>query len=56
MGKRVSNKGNKPRKGTFARSKVTYGWKKLRLFGIHGKDKVLSGEYLKEAASEAAKT
>lgn len=47
MSKRVSNKGNRCRKGTYARSKVTYGWKKLRLFGIFGKDKVLSGEYLK---------
>lgn len=47
MSKRVSNKGNRCRKGTYARSKVTYGWKKLRLFGIWGKDKVLSGEYLK---------
>lgn len=50
MSKRVSNK----RRGssTVARSRVKYGWKKLRLFGIFGKDKVLSGEYLKEAHNE----
>lgn len=52
MSKRVSNKGRKSRKGSFARSKVTYGWKKLQLFGRFGKDKVLSGEYLKEQASD----
>ena len=47
MSKRVSNKGNRHRKQPYARSTVKYGWKKLRLFGIFGKDKVLSGEYLK---------
>jgi hypothetical protein len=52
MSKRVSNKSTKCRKGRYARSKVSYGWKKMRLFGIFGKDKVLSGEYLKEANSE----
>ena len=50
MSKRVSNKGTSRR--TPARAKVSYGWKKLRLFGIYGKDKVLSGDYLKEAQSE----
>jgi len=54
MSKRVSNKGSRCRKGTFARSKVKYGWKKLQLFGRYGKDKVLSGEYLKEIEREAA--
>ena len=48
MSKRVSNVTGQSRK-TPARAKVTYGWKKLRLFGIFGKDKVLSGAYLKEA-------
>lgn len=48
MSKRVSNKRGRGRK-TLQRSRVSYGWKKLRLFGIFGKDKVLSGEYLKEA-------
>jgi hypothetical protein len=51
MSKRVSNKGNKCRKVRYARSRVKYGWKKLRLFGIYGKDKVLSGEYLNETTS-----
>jgi hypothetical protein len=46
MSKRVSNKTGRSRK-TPARSKVNYGWKMLRMFGIFGKDKVLSGEYLK---------
>ena len=48
MSKRVSNKSGKCRKGTYARSKVKYGWKMQQLFGRFGKDKVLSGEYLKE--------
>ena len=47
MSKRVSNKKGRARK-TPERSKVSYGWRKLRLFAIWGKDKVLSGEYLKE--------
>lgn len=50
MSKRVSNKTGRGRK-TRERSKVSYGWKKLKLFGIFGKDKVLSGEYLKELES-----
>lgn len=52
MSKRVSNKRGKCRKGTYARSKVTYGWRKLQLFGRFGEDKVLSGEYLKELENE----
>ena len=52
MSKRVSNKSGKCRKGTYARSKVNYGWKRLRLFAIHGKDKVLSGEYMREQTNE----
>jgi hypothetical protein len=47
MSKRVSNKTKSSHRGKSARSQVKYGWKKQRLFGIYGKDKVLSGEYLK---------
>jgi hypothetical protein len=47
MSKRVSNKKSASRV-TPARSKVSYGWRKLQLFGRFGKDKVLSGEYLKD--------
>lgn len=46
MSKRVSNKRGRART-RLARSTVKYGWKKQKLFGIFGKDKVLSGEYLK---------
>lgn len=52
MSKRISNKTKSSHRGKPARSQVKYGWKKQRLFAIHGKDKVLSGEYLKEATSE----
>jgi hypothetical protein len=50
MSKRISNRRGQSRKTT-ARSKVNYGWRKLKLFGIHGKDKVLSGEYLNDQRS-----
>ena len=52
MSKRVSNNRRNQRRKDPARSKVTYGWRKLRLFGRFGKDKVLSGEYLKELENE----
>lgn len=47
MSKRVSNKKGRARK-TLARAKVTYGWRKQKLFAMFGKDRVLSGAYLED--------